>query len=150
MVGRLVVGRKNKLLGSNPVRAGDAERRRSRRCGTRSVANRLVDLHVYRFTGAAVDDPQHVQDRRRVDPDGLSRGGKDGGDPRSIDLLRSQRRHGCSANRVCTAGITKPAAGDGHGPHRASGDAAQPSAVRALLRRVPHIPRTVKGRSPNG
>ena len=51
-----------------------------------ALAGRRADDDVHRVAGPAVDDPQHVQDRRRADLDGVSRDGPLGGDARALDL----------------------------------------------------------------
>ena len=87
----------------------DAERGRRRRRGARRPAGRRARHDVHGEPGPAADDPEHVQDRRRTDADGLPRVGARGRDARAVDLRRSQRRHGrardrasrCSPRRRC-------------------------------------------------
>ena len=53
-----------------------------------------ADDDVHRVAGAAADDSEHVQDRGRIDADGLSRRSPFGGNARPVDFRRSQRCHG--------------------------------------------------------
>ena len=52
---------------------GNAIRRRGGRRGTRRSASRLAFHHLHGFAGPALDDPQYVQDRRRIDRHGFPR-----------------------------------------------------------------------------
>ena len=80
--------------GDASPRHRDAERGRRRRRAPRRAAGRVARDDVHRVAGPAADDPQHVQDRRRADADGLPRRRAHAGDARAVDLRRSQRRHG--------------------------------------------------------
>ena len=64
-----------------------------------------------------------------------------------VDLRRSQRRDGRAADRVCDAVVAIRAGGAGSGAHRARGVARVARAVRAFLRRVPHLARDRENRA---
>ena len=59
-----------RLLGetslAKPLRLLRCNLKQARRCVSRFIAGRRVDHHVYRVPGSAFDDPQYVQDIRRV------------------------------------------------------------------------------------
>jgi hypothetical protein len=59
------------IWGSVPHRRGTAIRRRRRRHRAWRAAGRRAGDHLHGVAGPAADDPQHVQDRRRTDADGL-------------------------------------------------------------------------------
>ena len=69
------VRRQDEHLGHRAARRRDAERGRRRRRRARRAADRRADDDVHGVAGPAADDPEHVQDRRRADADGLPRGG---------------------------------------------------------------------------
>ena len=66
----------------------------------RKFADRIVDDDLHRESGLAVDDPQHVQDRRRTDEHGFPHRRSNNCHSRSLDLWRSQRRHGGTIGRL--------------------------------------------------
>ncbi len=104
------------------------------------------DFHV--GAGLAADDPEHVQDRRRVDVDGFPRGRAIAGRPCLVDLWRPSGRDGLPGDRLGNAGLELRAGSDGYGPDRAGGDAGSARADHALLRRFPHFTRS-RARSSN-
>ncbi len=69
------VRRAKEHLGHGAARRRDAERGGRGGRGARRAADRRADDDVHRVAGPAPDDPEHVQDRRRADADGVSRGG---------------------------------------------------------------------------
>ncbi len=87
--------------------------------------------------------PNMYQDRRRIDVGGDSRGGALPGHPRALYFRRSPGRDGDAGHRLCLAGVQFRSGSDGHGAHRAGGDAARACAVRPLLRRIPHLARSL-------
>ena len=75
-MGRPVGGRAPpEPLGHGARRGRDAERGRRGGRAARRAAGRRAGDDLHRVAGPAPDDPQHVQDRRRADADGLPRGG---------------------------------------------------------------------------
>jgi hypothetical protein len=119
----------------------DAERGRRRRRRARRPAGRRADHDLHGVAGPAADDPQHVQDRRRADADGLPRRGAHAWPRTPVDLRRPQRRDGGAGHRLraCSPRLVQEA--HGHGADRAGGDARVARAVHALLRRLPHLAR---------
>ena len=97
--------------------------------------------HLHRLPGPAADAAQHVQDRRRADPDGHPRGRPHGRHPRPVDLRRPLRRDGCPPHRLGDAGRQLGAGGPRFRLGRARGRARLAGAVPAFLRRLPHLPR---------
>ena len=89
MGGAMGRGSGSQCLGHRAKRDGNAERRgRGRRRAWRFAGGCADDdLHV--LAGPALNDTQHVQDRRRVDRGRDSRGGPLVGDSGALDLLRS-------------------------------------------------------------
>ena len=121
------VGRAAEHLGHSAVGGGDAERRRRRGRGARRAADRRADHHLHGVAGPAADDPQHVQDRRRTDADGVSRRGALAGRAGAVDLRRSQRRDGVRAPRAWRCCARQLGAGsDGLRADRAGRDARKP------------------------
>ncbi len=84
-------------LGHHAPGGRDAVGRRRGRRSARRAADRLADHDLHRLPGPPADDPQHVQDRRRADLDGLPHLGPRAGHPRALDLRRPQRRDGRAA-----------------------------------------------------
>ena len=113
----------------------------------RGAAGRRAGHDVHRVAGPAADDPEHVQDRRRADPGGLARRGPVAGGAGAFHLRRPLRRDGGAADRVRAAGLGLGAGGTRPGAGGAGGHAGDPGAVRALLRRLPHLPRAEHGRA---
>ena len=91
--------------------------------------------------GAAADDPEHVQDRRRADAGGLPRGGARGRHPCAVDLRRPQRRDGRPRHRLRAAASASVQEAQDLALDRARRDARGARAVPALLRRLPHVAR---------
>ena len=120
-------------------------RRRGRR-SARRAADRRADHHLHRVAGPPADDPQHVQDRRRADLDGLPHRGPCARHACAVDLRRPQRRDGVPLDRLGHALLQQPAGGDGPGADRPGRHAEIPRAVPALLRRLPHQPRDPQDR----
>ena len=85
-------------VGDCPISGRDGERGRRGGRGTRRAADRIAGHDLHRLAGAAADDSEHVQDRRRIDACGVSRGGAVAGHACAVDLRRSQRRHGRTRN----------------------------------------------------
>ena len=100
-----------------------------------------ADDDVHRVAGAAADDPEHVQDRRRADADGLPRGGARPGRAGALDLRRSLRRHGRADDRLGDALLELGAGSARPGAHRAERHARLAHPVHPLLRRLPHLAR---------
>ncbi len=69
------------------------------------------------------------------------------GNPCSVDIWRSFRRHGLPPDRLCHAGRHQPAGG--HGSRRGCPSVGHKGtrALRSLLRRLSHLPRDAEGRS---
>ena len=141
-VGRPVgVGRQEEHLGHGAARRRDAERRRRRGRRARRAADRRADDDLHGVAGPAADDPEHVQDRRRADADGVSRRGPLAGRAGAVDLRRSLRRDGRADDRLgdalfeLRAGSARPRA------HRAERHAGLAHPVHPLLRRLPHVAR---------
>ena len=134
-------------VGHRADRGGDAERGRRGGRAARRPAERRAGHHVHRVAGPAADDPQHVQDRRGADPRGAARGRAVAGGAGPVDLRRSRRRDGGPADRVRAARLVMRAGGARPGAGRAGGLAGHPGAVRALLRRVPHLARAEHDRA---
>ncbi len=97
--------------------------------------------HLHCVAGPAADDPEHVQDRRRADSGGPARRRPVRCGAGTVDLRRPFGRDGGAPDRIRAArlglgpGSARPRAG-GTGRH-----AGDPGAVRAFLRRVPHVAR---------
>ncbi len=134
-------------LGHGAARRRDAERgwRRGRRA--RRAADRRDDHHVHGVAGPAADDPEHVQDRRRADADGLSRRRALAGRAGAVDLRRSLRRHGRADDRLGDAVLELGAGGARPGAHRPERDARLAHSLHPLLRRLPHVARDQQDRS---
>ena len=87
--------------------------------------------------GLLLDDSEHVQDRRRADADGLPRRGARRRHPRTVDLRRSQRRHGHPPVRLGAAVQREHPGGPRLRADRPGGHAEGARALPALLRRFP-------------
>ena len=133
--------RPHQRVGHRAHRRGDAERGRRGRRDARRPPGRGAERDVHGIPGPAADDPQHVQDRRRADLDGVPRGRALARGPGAVDLRRPLRRDGGAADRFRAAVVGVGAGGPRPRARRAGGDAAHPGAVRALLRRLPHLAR---------
>ena len=102
--------------------------------------------HVHGVAGPAADDPQHVQDRRRVDRHGIPRRGARAGHARAVDFRRSQRRDGGARHRLracCASNSVQEAMDMALIAQAATLRSAHP--VPALLRRLPHLARSRQG-----
>ena len=108
------------------------------------------DDDVHGVAGPAADDPEHVQDRRRADVVRHARGRAHGGEPRTVDLRGSLRRHGLPADRLRAALLGLRPGGARPGDHRARRDARGAHPLPALLRRLPHLPRGAQDRAAVG
>ncbi len=97
--------------------------------------------------GPAVDDPQHVQDCRGIDADGVSHCGADDRHALPVDFWRPQRRDGVPPVRLGDAVRQQRAGSSRHGLDCARGDAAIAGAVRAFFRRVSHVARGEQDRA---
>ena len=139
--------RRPNVWGTVPDRGGDAERGRRGRRAARRAAGRGADDDLHRVAGPAADDPQHVQDRRRADADGVPRGGAVARGAGAVDLRRPLRRDGGAPDRLRAARLGLGAGGARPGAGRAGGDARDARAVRALLRRLPHLARAQHDRA---
>ena len=113
----------------------------------RRAAGRGAGDDVHRLPGPAADDPEHVQDRRRADAGGAARGRAVARGAGAVDLRRPLRRDGGAPDRLRAAGVGVGAGGPRPGAGRAGGDAPDAGAVRALLRRVPHLARAEHDRA---
>jgi hypothetical protein len=89
--------------------------RRAARRRLHGAPGGCADHDVHRVAGPAADDPQHVQDRRRADPDGLPRGGALRGNARPVDLRRSLRRDGARDRPASRCSPPARAGSPGHG-----------------------------------
>ena len=118
-----------------------AERGRSGRRPARRRDPRRARHDVHRVPGPAADDPQHVQDRRRADPDGDPRRRPDAGHACAEHLRRPLRRHGRPADRVRDAVRVERPGGRGLRRRGPCGHPGQPGSLHALLRRLPDQPR---------
>ena len=107
----------------------------------RRPPGRGAEHDVHGIPGPAADDPQHVQDRRRAHLDGVPRGRAVARGAGAVDLRRPLRRDGGAADRLRAAVVGVGAGGARPRARRAGGHAAHPGAVRALLRRLPHLAR---------
>ena len=143
----MVASRASQYLGRSSRCNRDAERRRSRRSGPRSLAGRCAVYDIHRVTGASAHDPQHVQDRRRADPDGHSRRRTHSCNPCAQHLWRPLRRHVRPPDGFCASLLSFGARGAGHGHGGARGNAAFPDPVPPLLRWLPHVARSGEDRS---
>ena len=92
-----------------------------------------ADHDLYRLPGPAADDPQHVQDRRRADLDGLSRLRPERGLPGPVHLWRPQRRHGRPGHRLGALGQQFGPGSHGPGPHRPGSHPGGPRALCPLF-----------------
>ena len=146
-------GRKN-AFGTVPVVVEMQSEAGAVRGRPRLAPGRGADDHLHRLPGPVVDDPEHVQDRRGIDRDGLPRHRPRRGHPRPVDLRRPQRRDGVPHDGLCVAFVGVGAGIAGHGPDRPGGDAGKPHPLPPLFRRLPHFPRgeqdraTDRGRRP--
>jgi pyruvate-ferredoxin/flavodoxin oxidoreductase len=73
--------------------------------GARRAPGRRPDDDLHGVAGAAADDPQHVQDRRRADPGGLPCRRPLAGHARPLDLRRPPGRDGRARHRLRPAGL---------------------------------------------
>ena len=137
-------------LGRRPTRRGDAERRRRRGRRARRAPDRRADDDVHRLAGAAADDPQHVQDRRRADADGLPRRGAGRRDAGVVDLRRPLRCDGGAHDRIRDAVLELGPGSPRPGARRAECDTCLTHPVRALLRRIPDLARSQQDRNAVG
>ena len=80
-----------------------------------ALAGRLADDDLYGQPGPAADDPQHVQDCRRIDQHGLPHCGPIDCGPGALDLWRPQRCHGGARHRLGHALWQLRAGSHGHG-----------------------------------
>ena len=113
----------------------------------RRAAGRGAGDDLHRLAGPAADDPEHVQDRRRADAGGAARRRPLAGRPGAVDLRRPLRRDGRAADRLRAAGLGVGAGGARPGAGGARRDAGHPGAVRAFLRRLPHLARAEHDRA---
>ena len=138
---RMVPAGADEHLGHRSRGCRDAERGRRGGRAARRVAGRAAVHDVHRLAGSAVDAAEHVQDRRRTDRRRDARGGPVTGRAGSVDLRRPLRCDGGAADRLRAARVGFGAGGPRPRPGRPGRHAAHAGAVRALLRRVPHLPR---------
>ena len=101
---RLVGGRAAEPVGQGPGRRRDAVRGGRRRRAPRRPPEGRPGDDVHGQPGPPLDDPQHVQDRRRADADGDPRRGPDHRHACPLDLRRPQRRHARADDRLGDAG----------------------------------------------
>ena len=91
--------------------------------------------------------PEHVQDRRRTDLDGLPRRRAHAGHARAVDFRRPQRRDGGAGrpdSRMLASNSVQEA--QRFRADRAGRDARGAHAVPAFLRRLPHLARSQQDR----
>ena len=140
------VGRPEEHLGHGAARGRDAERGWCRGRGARGAADGRDDDHLHGVAGPAADDPEHVQDRRRADADGVSRRSALARDAGALHLRRSLRRDGRADDRLGDALLELGAGSARPGAHRRERDARLAHPVRPLFRRLPHVPRNQQDR----
>ncbi len=128
-------------------RPGDAKRRRRGRCAARCAAVRRTHDDLYGVARPHVDDPQHVQDRRRTHAVRLPCRGPRAGDVGPVDLRRSLRRDGRAQHGLRPAVVGERPRSTRCGADRAHGDARVARPLPSLLRRLPHLARTQYPRS---
>ena len=139
--------RPHERVGHRAHSGRDAERGRGRRRVARRPPERRAGDNVHGVAGAAADDPEHVQDRRRADARGAARGSPFARRAGAVDLRRPLRRDGRPPDRVRAARLGLGAGGPRPGAGRAGRDAPDASAVRPLLRRIPHVARAEHDRA---
>ena len=135
-------------MGHGARRGGDAERGRRRRRGARRAHGGSPGDDVHRVAGPAADDPQHVQDRGRVDPAGDPRRRPGHRHPGPLDLRRPQRRDGRAGHRLRPC--WRPALRRRRWTWRWWPTPPRWRAAHslpALLRRLPHLARDRPGRT---
>ena len=128
-------------LGRRADRDRDAERGRRGRRGARLAAGWGPHDDLHGVARAAADDPEHVQDRRRTDARGLPCRGTGARLACAVDLRRPPGRDGRARHRLRATGLGLGAGSPRPGRDRADGHARVARAVRALLRRLPHLAR---------
>ena len=137
-------------LGHGPGGRGDAERGRCRGGPARRASGRGARDDVHRVPGPAVDDPEHVQDRRRADLGGGARGRAVARGAGAVDLRRPLGCDGGPSDRLCIAGRGVGAGGARPRARGACRNARDPRPVRALLRRLSHLARAADDRDARG
>ena len=108
--------------------------------------HRRAHDHIHRLPGAAADDPQHVQDRRRAHPHGLPRLRPRSCLPGPLDLRRPLRRHGLPLDRLGHALLQQRPGGHGLRADRPGGDACEPGS-RSCISSTASAPPTKSRRS---
>ena len=139
---RMVQRRAAQCVGHRPDSGRNAKRGWSGRSSARRPAERRIDHDLHLVAGSAVDDPEHVQDRRRTDVCRHQCGGQIACSAGIVDLRGPFRRDGRAANGIRTARGGLGAGSARPGTRCAGGHARDPGTVRALLRRLPNVPRT--------
>ena len=112
------------VWGSRADGHGDAERGRRGGGDARGAAGRRAQHDVHGVAGPAAHDPQHVQDRRGADRDGLPRRRQIACRTGAVDLRRPLRRHGRAADGLRPAGLGLGAGGPRPRPRRPGGHAS--------------------------
>ena len=135
-------------LGRGARRRRDAIGGRRGGRNARCVAARGAGDDVHGIARTAVDGTEHVQDRGRTDARGHPRRGTHRRHSRALDLRRSQRRHARANDRLGHARLRIGPGGARLRARLTRRDPARPSAVPALLRRLPHIARDEQGLAP--
>ena len=139
---------------------GPAERLRKRTCGgrdaergrcggrpSRCAAEWCPRDHLHRLAGSAADDPEHVQDRGRTDTGGAACRRSLARSARPVDLRGPLGRDGSPSDGLRTPCVGIGPGGTRPGTGRAGRNASDPSSVRALLRRLPHVARAEHDRA---
>ena len=144
---RLGRSRASEPVGAHARRRRDAVGGGGRGGAARGATERGTGDDVHRQPGPAVDGSQHVQDRRRADAVRDPRGRAHRRHPRTVHLRRPLGRHARPHHRVGDARRQLGAGGPRLRAREPRGDAASPSPVPALLRRVPHQPRDRQDRA---
>ena len=147
---RMGVARATQSVGRGTGGGRDAERGRRRRGHPWRAAGGCAGQRLHRLPGAAADDPEHVQDRGRADPDGAARRGALDRGPGPVHLRRPHARDVRAHDRLCHAVLGQRAGGAGLRPGRTDGHPALARALPAFLRRFPHLARDQQNRGHPG
>ena len=140
---------KTKPLGHYTSRGRDAKRGRGRRGSARGAASRVARHHLYGLARPALDDPQHVQDRRGTHSHSVPRLGQDAGGARALHLWRPQRRDGDPPDGLRPDRLELGAGSHGFCADRAGRHPAGARALPAFLRRLSNLARSRQGGAVN-
>ncbi len=133
-------------VGQRPHRRRTAIGRRRRRHRPWRVAGRCPGHHLHGLAGPAVDDPQHVQDRRRTDADRLPCRRPFRRRPRPVHFRRPLRCDGDAWHRLRPPRLQFGPGGAGHGSHRLGRHARRAHPGAAFFRWLPHLARSRQDR----